>query len=357
MDCFFAAVEIRDDPSLRGKPVVVGGDPNSRGVVSTASYEARKYGIKSAMASAHALRLCPHAVFIRGSFTKYREASAKIREIFAQYTHLIEPVSIDEAYLDVTDNPNFKYASQIAKHIQQDIWQKTKLTGSAGVAPNKMVAKIASDMNKPNGLTVVMPHQVQDFMANLPLRKISGVGPASEKQLSRIGLTLCSDVWSWDPKDLKEQLGDRMGDWILRRSRGIDRRPIQTNRLRKSLGTERTFSKDKSDVEDLRSILHHLSEEVSLGLQEKNLSGRTITVKIKYADFQQITRARSLDGRMNDKETIYHIAKDLLGPKPAAEKPIRLLGITVSGFEDKEIRPTKKEEWMHRQISFHFLNS
>lgn len=356
MDCFFAAVEIRDNPELRGKPVVIGGDPKSRGVVSTASYEARAYGIRSAMPSARAFALCPHAVFIRGSFSKYREASRQIREIFANYTDLIEPVSIDEAYLDVTGNQDFKYASQIAKQIQRDIFELTQLTGSAGVASNKLLAKIASDMNKPNGLTVVRPEHAEAFMGPLSLRKIPGIGPAAEEKLRKNGLKLCTDVWGYDPGALREAFGERMATWLQKRSRGVDSREVQTSRARKSLGTERTFAKDIYDLEMLREVVRKLSLEVSAGLAKKELLGRTITLKIKYADFQQITRSKSLGDLTNSSEVVRDTALELLGVHPAQEKSIRLLGVTVSNFEEREEKKSKAAVFLEKQICFEFLN-
>lgn len=330
MDCFYAAVEVRDDPSLKGKPVIVGGSPNSRGVVCTASYEARKYGVHSAMACAHAKRLCPNGIFLKPDFTRYQAASQQIRGIFKRFTKTIEPLSLDEAYLDVTAHPEGLYAVDIAKHIQQAIAQEVGLSGSAGVAPNKLIAKIASDYRKPQGLTIVTPKRATDFMQPLPLRKISGIGPASEKKLASLGLHRCEDVWMHPLETLITLLGKRMGTWLYWRSRGIDERPVQVSRIRKSLGKEDTFSQDTNDITLLKTRLKMLAEQVSDRLKRQQLQGQTITLKIKYDNFQQITRSLTVSNPINQAEAILTASIALLEKTEIHDRKVRLLGITLS---------------------------
>ena len=333
MDCFYAAVEVRDNPRLKGLPLVVGGNPDSRGVVATCSYEARRFGIHSAMASSVAYRMCPKAIFVRPNFEKYKEASLAIREIFKRYTDKIEPLSLDEAYLDVTEHNMF--AVQIAKRIKTEIQNETGLTGSAGVAPNKLIAKIASDFHKPDGLTVVLPHQAKDFMGQLKLRKINGVGPATEKKLMKEELQFCSDIWPLSDEELEFRLGSRLGSWLSLRSRGIDERPVESTWVRKSLGSEKTFAEDFLDRDRIKVEIEKISEKVSDLLLKKNISGKTVTLKVKYSDFQRITRAKTLVESTNSKGIIFDSAFLLLGKTEIGQKPIRLIGITVSNFLDK----------------------
>ncbi len=330
MDCFYAAVEIRDNPKLKGRPVVIGGSPNSRGVVCTASYEARQYGIHSAMSCAKAKKLCHDTIFISPNFEKYKAASNQIHSIFKSYTDLIEPLSLDEAYLDVTNNHQQLYAVKIAKRIQEEIYQTTGLTGSAGIAPNKLIAKIASDFRKPNGMTLVLPEQVSTFIGPLPLRKISGIGPASEKKLNALGLHACHDAWAYDLKDLQKMLGTRMGEWLYLKSRGIDEKGVQNNRVRKSLSEETTFQSDLIHIPALEEQLTHLTQSVTEKLRLKNLSGKTITLKVKYANFDQITRSKTLSKSTNSEQVIFHIAKSLMLKTEAGKRKIRLLGLTLS---------------------------
>ncbi len=331
MDAFYASVEVRANPSLKGKPLVVGGSPQSRGVVCTASYEARKFGIKSAMACSQAARLCPEAIFIPPDFAKYKLASQEIHEIFSRYTHIIEPLSLDEAYLDVTDNAAGLYATAIARRIQEAIQHELHLSGSAGIAPNKLVAKIASDFHKPMGVTVVMPEQVTRFMERLPLRRIHGIGPASEKRLKELGLENCADVWQKSRFWLQENLGS-MGDWLYERSRGLDDRPVETRRQRKSLGKEETFAVDILERSQLEYEIDLLCEEVALALQKKDLRGKTITLKVKYADFTRCTRSQTLPFYTQDAQAIRNCAGQLLDATEAGQRKIRLLGISVANF-------------------------
>lgn len=331
MDAFYASIEIRDNPSLKGKAVVIGGLPNSRAVVCTASYEARKFGIHSAMPCSQAARLCPQAIFLKPNFEKYVTASQQIRDIFRKFTPLIEPLSLDEAYLDVTNNEHGLFAVQIAKLIQEEILVKLQLTGSAGVAPNKLLAKIASDMNKPKGMTVVLPVQTENFMRQLPLRKIHGIGPVTEQRLAKAGLKTCCEVWPYSLAELTDKIGN-MAEWLYERSRGIDLRPVETNWIRKSMGQEETFSTDILDLHVLRSELASIARALASDLQESKLKGRTITLKVKYADFKRITRSHSLQNVTNEESILLQVAAELLLATEAGQQKIRLLGISVSNF-------------------------
>lgn len=331
MDAFYASIEMRDDPSLRSKPVIVGGSPTSRGVVCTASYEARKYGVHSAMACSQAKRLCPQAVFIRPNFAKYSEASQKIRAVFYKYTQIVEPLSLDEAYLDVTNNSEGLYAVKIAKRIQDEIYESLQLTGSAGVAPNKLLAKIASDLRKPKGLTVILPDKTMEFMKGLALRKIPGVGPVTEKRLAEQGFKLCSDIWPMSMENLKSRVGN-LADWLYNRARGIDERAVQVSRVRKSLGHEETFAVDILDREQLYDELRLIIKNVSEDLSERNLSGRTVTLKVKYADFSQITRSHSVEVHVHEEAELAEIAFKLLELTEAGKRKIRLLGLSLSNL-------------------------
>ncbi len=335
MDAFYAAVEIKHDPSLRGKPLVIGGSPQSRAVVCTASYEARKFGVRSAMSCAQAARLCPQAIFLRPDFEKYSAASRSIHEIFQRYTQQIEPLSLDEAHLDVTHQPQGLYASKIALQIQEAIRDELELSGSAGVGPNKLIAKIASDIHKPLGLTIVTPPQVLRFMEHLPLRRIHGIGPASEKKLNELGLTTCRDVWAMSEYQLETALGS-MGSWLYERSRGIDLRPVDGNRERKSLGKEDTFAEDILDLKRLEAEVLRLSSEVADTLQEEGFVGRTITLKVKYADFQRCTRSHTLAEATDELSLIAGVAQQLLSMTEAGSRKIRLLGVSLSGLEEKK---------------------
>lgn len=341
MDAFYAAVEIRDRPDLAEKPVIIGGSPQSRGVVAAANYVARKYGVRSAMACARAERLCPGAVFIRPDLEKYRSISGQIRAIMMRYAKMIEPVALDEAYLDVTDSPMRLLAVQTAIKIQQDIRSELGLSCSAGVAPNKLLAKIASDMKKPGGITVVLPADVESFMAPLSLRKINGVGPATEKRLANLGLHICQDVWQRSEVELNSKLGERMGIWLAQRSRGVDPRPVQTERIRKSLGCESTFASDIMAFEALQHELGRLVLELVRRMDKRKVQGRCMTLKVKYLDFSQVTRSRSVSSdepaiSWSDPDRIRNLALQLLGKTAAGQKPIRLIGLSLSNLSGGE---------------------
>jgi DNA polymerase-4 len=336
MDAFYAAVEVRDNPTLAGKPVVIGGSPQSRAVVCTSSYEARKFGIRSAMSCAQAYRLCPNAVFLSPNFEKYSQVSHQIREIFSRYTELIEPLSLDEAFLDVTDNRSGLYAAQIGKAIQAAVTEELNLSCSVGVAPNKLVAKIASDYRKPAGLTVVAPEKVAAFMSTLEVRKIFGVGPATEKRLNAIGIKSCTDILQIPLITLEEHLGS-FAHWIYTAAQGIDERRVHTSRERKSLGREETFSKDLTSLPHLLDELKALADKTAHDLQNRKITGRTLTLKVKYGDFHQITRSQTLRYSANHEDTLFEAARKLLLEKTeAGQRRIRLLGLSVSNLEKAE---------------------
>lgn len=345
MDAFYASVEQRDNPSYRGKPVIVGGSPNSRGVVATASYEARKYGIHSAMPSSQAVRLCPHAIFIKPNFTAYKQVSAAIREIFYDYTDLVEPLSLDEAYLDVTenfkDNPS---ATLIAKEILKRIKDETELTASAGVSYCKFLAKIASDINKPNGLTLITPEKAQEFLLVLDVKKFHGVGKATQKKMHALGIKTGADLLKWSELDLIQAFG-KHGRHYYRIVRGIDNREVQADRIRKSYSKEETFAEDIGNLEWILSFLEEMSDKISKGMQKSALSGKTITLKVRYKDFKTITRSHSLPSYVNDTETIYGVTKQLLAQTEVGNEEVRLLGIGLSNLNVNDTDTTKQLEF------------
>lgn len=348
MDAFYASVEQRDDPELRGKPLVVGGLPEGRGgVVATASYEARKFGIRSAMPSKQALQLCPHAIFVRPRFAAYREVSQHIREIFSRYTDLIEPLSLDEAYLDVTeDKLNVGSAIEIAKQIKQAIKDELRLTASAGVSINKFVAKIASDINKPDGLTFIGPSAIEAFMEKLAVEKFHGVGKVTAEKMKKMGLFTGADLKNLSQDELVGHFG-KAGKFYYQIVRGIDEREVQPHRETKSLAAEDTFAYDLTTIEEMEAELDKIAKTVCDRLQKYELKGRTITLKIKYSDFKQITRNRSLAAPVCDLETICAIAKQLLAATGPDDKKIRLLGISLSNFGEAEVRQ-REEKWPHQ---------
>lgn len=332
MDAFFAAVEIREHPEYRGKPIIVGGSPKSRGVVSTCSYEARKYGIHSAMASSLAAKLCPKAIFVRPHFELYKQASEKIRKIFAEFTNIIEPVSIDEAYLDVTKNKkNMVSATNIAKLIKTKIYQKTKLTASAGVSYNKFLAKIASDLDKPDGLVVITPERALRVLKKLPIGQFYGIGKVTEKKMKNLGIYHGKDLLKWSKMELVKHFG-KAGNYFYNVVRGKDERPVQTTYKRKSLGKERTFSHDIKDINLMKKFLEELSGQISEKLIEKNIKGKTITLKIKYSDFTLKTRSLTVNEYLQKQKDIYYFASNLLDKNLIPGKKIRLLGISISNL-------------------------
>ncbi|MGJ1390401.1 DNA polymerase IV [Sphingobacterium spiritivorum] len=340
MDAFYASVEQRDFPELRGKPLAVGGSPDGRGVVATASYEARKYGVKSAMSSRQALQLCPELIFTRPRFDVYKEVSQQIRQIFLRYTDLIEPLSLDEAYLDVTeDKQGIGSAIDIARQIKQEIREELNLTVSAGVSVNKFVAKIASDINKPDGLTFIGPSKVVAFMEHLPIEKFFGVGKVTASKMKKLGIHRGVDMKQWTEEALTRHFG-KTGKFFYNIVRGIDNRPVQPNRQTKSISVEDTFAQDIADIQVLENILKELSVRLIKRLNAKELTGKTVTLKVKFSDFSQATRSMTSLEVVTGEEVLYQIASELLNKVSLTEMKVRLLGVGVSNFtgEDPDLQ-------------------
>ncbi|QKG72104.1 DNA polymerase IV [Erythrobacter mangrovi] len=339
MDAFFASVEQRDNPELRGKPVAVGG-AGGRGVVAAASYEARKFGVRSAMPSVTAKRLCPDLIFVRHRFDAYKEASRQIRAIFHHHTDLVEPLSLDEAYLDVTeDKLGIGSATRIAELIRQEIRAKTRLTASAGVSYNKFLAKIASDQNKPDGMCVIRPGEGAEFVAKLPIRRFHGVGPKGAEKMARLGIATGADLATKDIAWLRSNFGS-FADYLYRAARGIDLRPVRASRIRKSVGGERTFSRDLSAGSELRETMEDIIDIVWTSIEKTEAKGRTVTLKMKYADFQAVSRAKTVDRPIETKDEFAGIGRALLEEMLPLPMPIRLMGLTLSKLEGSE----EKEE-------------
>lgn len=335
MDAFFASVEQRDNPALRGRPVAVGG-ASGRGVVAAASYEARKFGVKSAMPSVTAKRLCPDLIFCSSRFDVYREVSEQIRAIFLHHTPLVEPLSLDEAFLDVTaDQHGIGSATRIAQVIRKSIRETTQLTASAGVSYNKFLAKLASDQNKPDGLCVIRPGEGARFVAALPVRRFHGVGPRGGEKMARLGIATGADLAAKDRAWLNTHFGS-FGDYLFRAARGIDLRPVRPNRIRKSIGGERTFGEDIGTPEALREALARIIDIVWERIAEKAARGRTVTLKLKYNDFQLATRARSMPVWVETKAEFAGIARAILDEQLPLPLPIRLMGLSLSNLEGAE---------------------
>jgi DNA polymerase IV len=334
MDAFYASVEQRDKPELRGKPVIVGGAPNSRGVVSTCSYEARKYGVRSAMPSRTAYRLCPQGVFVRPRFEVYKEVSEQIRAIFFQYTDLVEPLSLDEAYLDVTENKKgIRLATEVAQRILKEIKQKTRLTASAGVSFNKFLAKVASDINKPNGMTVVTPKMAPTFIDRLPIGKFFGVGKVTEKKMHQLGIRTGADLKRLTREELVKHFG-KTGNYYYNIANGQDERAVNPNRIRKSIGKERTFGEDIDDRSQMLEILEKIARGLEEYMNRRQVKGRTITLKVKYFDFKSITRSATLPEPINSASEMMKYAEALLEKTEAGKLKVRLLGISLSNLDD-----------------------
>jgi DNA polymerase-4 len=344
MDAFYASVEIRDTPALRGLPVVVGGSPEGRGVVAAASYEARRYGIHSAMPSARAYRLCPEAVFIRPSFDKYRAVSRRIREIFHRYTDLVEPLSLDEAYLDVTENRmGNPSATWIAQDIKRAIYEETGLTASAGVSVNKFLAKIASDEKKPDGLFVIRPEEVSRFLKDLPLSKVPGVGRVTQGAFAEMGLHTCGQLRAMPLAELEHRFGKR-GDYFYRLARGRDDRPVEPTRERKSISIEDTFSEDHDEAEWLLAKLEELARGLEQRAKSAGVSGRTVTVKMRLADFRIITRSFTGPDYLDDAPRVLELAARLYRESGMAGRKLRLLGIGLSQLDSREAPPADERQ-------------
>lgn len=334
MDAFYASVEQRDNPEYRGKPIVVGGSPEGRGVVAAASYEARKFGIRSAMSSKKAIQLCKHIIFVHPRFDVYREVSGKIRSIFHRYTDLIEPLSLDEAYLDVThDKLNIGSAIDVAIEIRKAIKEELHLTASAGVSINKFVAKIASDINKPDGLTFIGPSKIESFMETLPVEKFFGVGRVTAEKMKKMGLHTGADLKKLSEPEMALHFG-KPGRFYYKIIRGIDEREVQPERETKSVSAEDTFIHDLTSIEEMNGELDKIALSICKRLEKYGLKGRTITLKIKYHDFKLLTRSHSFPQTIGDRETILATAKQLLANTDLAGKKIRLLGISLSNFNE-----------------------
>ena len=335
MDAFFASVEQRDDPSLRGRPVAVGGS-SDRGVVAAASYEARIFGVRSAMASVKALRLCPQLVFCKPRFAVYNEVSRQIRAIFLDYTPHVEPLSLDEAYLDVSEDlKGIGSATRIAELIRQRIKQDTGLTASAGVSYNKFLAKLASDQNKPDGLCVIRPGEGTGFVAALPVRRFHGIGPRGAEKMAGLGIETGADLVTKDLAFLRQHFGNQ-ADYLFRAARGIDLRRVKANRPRKSVGGERTFDRDISSGTALRDALERIIAIVWERVVKSEARGRTVTLKLKYVDFTQLTRARSLPRAVADLAEFSRLSHALLDEVLPLPQPVRLMGLTLSALEDED---------------------
>ena len=336
MDAFYASVEMRDDPQLRGKPVVVGGSPESRGVVAAASYEARKFGVRSAMPMSRAVRLCPQLVIVRPDFKKYRAASDRVMEILHSATPLVEPLSLDEAYLDVTENLwEIPLARDVAVRMKKTILDETGLTASAGVAPNKFLAKIASGWQKPDGLTVIAPERVESFLQKLDVEALWGVGPVTAKKLRAAGIKTLVDVRNADFQVLTRAVGS-LAEWLVQLSHGDDPRPVEPHRETKSVSCETTYAKDLQSLAEANEEIARLARELAQDLAAKSLRARTITIKVRYSDFTTVTRSHTAKGFTASKAEIVNRAQMLLERTEADRRAVRLLGVGAHGLEQAE---------------------
>lgn len=335
MDAFYASVEQRDDPTLRGKPVAVGGD-GARGVLSTCSYEARQFGCRSAMPSVTAKRLCPQLIFRPPRFPVYTAISHQIREIFMDYTPLVEPLSLDEAFLDVTnDLRGIGSATRIAELIRERIRKETRLTASAGVSYNKFLAKLASDQNKPDGICVIRPGEGAAFVASLPVRRFHGIGPRGAEKMASLGIETGADLARCDIHFLRQHFGNQ-ADYLYQAARGIDLRQVKANRPRKSVGAERTLDRDVSSGMALREVLERIIELSWTRIKRANANGRTVTLKLKHQDFTNLTRSRSLTEAVSDLAQFSRISHELLDELLPLAQPVRLMGLTLSALEEDE---------------------
>jgi DNA polymerase IV len=340
MDAFYASVEQRDNPRLRGLPVAVGGSPEQRGVVAAASYEARAFGVRSAIPMSRAVRLCPSLVIVRPDFARYKAASQTVFAIFRRVTPLVEPLSLDEAYLDVTENAWGETLGQsVARRIKAEIKEATGLTASAGVAPNKFLAKIASGWKKPDGLTVIAPGRVEQFLHKLPVDALWGVGPVTAQRLRERGIQKLIDVRAVDPATLREAVGSH-AEWLRQLADGIDNRLVEPNQSAKSSGTENTFATDLTDIGEIRREVDEMARDGAAWLERKVLCCRTVTVKVRYHDFTTITRSHSKHPPTRDADDIAARALSLLERTEAGQRPVRLLGVSVHNLVD----PTERSD-------------
>jgi DNA polymerase IV len=333
MDAFYASVEQRDRPELRGRPLVVGGQPNKRGVVAAASYEARAFGVRSAISMAQAVRLCPSLVIVPPDFQKYRAVSQQVFALFRTVTPLVEPLSLDEAYLDVTENAwGETLGMSVARRLKTEIKSATGLTASAGVAPNKFLAKIASGWQKPDGLTVIAPERVEPFLRSLPVDALWGVGPVTARKLRERGIEKLIDVRSADPERLREAVGS-LAEWLQRLSHGIDDRPVVSERETKSAGSENTFERDLTSLDEIRQEVADMARSSASWLARRELFARTVVIKVRYNDFTTITRSHT-DAPTREESSIVGRAVALLERTDAGRRPVRLLGVSVHNLCD-----------------------
>lgn len=332
MDAFFASVEQMDNPKYAGRPLIVGGNPEGRGVVAACSYEARKFGIHSAMSAANAIRLCPHALFVRPRKGRYKEISTQIMQIFQECAAVIEPLSVDEAFLDISENhTNLEEAVKTAEHIRSRVFDEIGLTCSAGVSHNKFLAKVASDINKPDGLAIISPEEADEFLATLPIGRFYGVGKVTEKKMHSLGVRKGADLFRFTKKELERFFG-KAGLFFYDIVRGIDDRPVKVSRGRKSIGTETTLHRDVIDMAEIQKIVTNLSEKVAHSLQRKECGGTTVTLKVRYHDFTTVTRSQTLASPLFTAAEIMQLIPNLLQATDAGQTKIRLLGITVSNL-------------------------
>lgn len=352
MDAFYASVEQMDQPELKGKPIAVGGS-SKRGVVSAASYEARKFGVRSAMSGIQAKRLCPELIFVKPRFERYHEISKQIRKIFLDYTDKVEPLSLDEAYLDVTENKKgHPSATMVAKEIRDRILEEVGLTASAGISINKFIAKVASDFNKPNGQKTVNPEEVLDFLEALDIKKFYGVGKVTAEKMYQLGIFTGKDLKNKSLEYLEEHFG-KSGKYYFYVVRGIHTSEVKPNRIRKSLAAERTFSENLSSEVFMLKKLDHIADEVSRRLQKSNVSGKTITLKIKYSDFSLQTRSKTLPYFVQDKSLILETAKELLY-QDRLQNSVRLLGISLSNLNTEKQKTLTESNSVSVQLRFEF---
>jgi len=333
MDAFFASVEQRDNPDLRGKPVGVGGSPSQRGVIAAASYEARKFGVHSAMPSRTAVQRCPHLVLVRPRFDVYRDVSDHIREIFYRYTDLVEPLSLDEAYLDVTTNKvDMPSATLIAREIKESIFKETNLTASAGVSINKFLAKTASGINKPDGLTLIPPDKAETFIEKLAIEDFYGIGKVTAQKMHSYGIYTGSDLKRLSEVDLIKKFG-KTGSYYYRIARAHDDRPVEPNRIPKSIGAEESFADDLADRYSMVAALEELAQTVERRLDKNGTGGRTVTLKVKYGDYQQVTRSKTLNESVKSAQEIMKVVQTLMTATEIEQRNVRLLGVQVSGLD------------------------
>ena len=334
MDAFFASVEQRDNPELQGKPVAVGGKGN-RGVIAAASYEARKYGVRSAMPSKIAIRKCPHLIFAGSDFKKYKEVSNQIREIFLEYTDLVEPLSLDEAFLDVTENKiNLPSATLIAKQIKKKIKEKTRLTASAGVSYNKFLAKIASDYDKPDGFYAVTPDMAEEFIEKLAIEDFFGVGKVGAEKMHKLGIFNGYDLKQKTLLELTKSFG-KNGKYFFNIARGIDNRVVNPDRIRKSIGAEKTFAYDIQSIETIYDRTEQIAETLIDRCHKAKTYGKTLTLKVKYADFKQITRSKSIPNKITDINTILQISDELFEQVNFTNQSVRLIGLSITNLDNQ----------------------